>query len=167
MSGVKSGSCKDAGFGKMVKQAEIQPHGSPQKMKVTIMAAESTCHCHSYEKIACGADGDALYKEHITEIETHCSGVIKGSVASCPYKCYQPFEVLHLHYLECRSRLADSTYLKVNRTARCHKAAQADSDAECAGADGGLKGSTGVSSAREHGVKAVTLIFAIGMGISV
>jgi len=131
MVGAKEGSCKAAGFEKMVKQVEVQPAGSPMKMTVTVMGRDTTCHCHSYEEIACSAAGDALYVEHIDEIVAHCAGVIDGTDAMCPYKCFQPFEVLHLYYLECSLRPVDATYLKINATAKCHKAAPSSSDTAC------------------------------------
>jgi len=132
----KEGSCQDAGFVKMVKEEEVQPTGAQQKMSVTVMARETSCHCHSYEEIACGTTGDALYAEHITEIEEYCAGVITGAEKVCPYKCFQPFEVLHLHYMECNTRQPDVTYIKVNTTAMCHKAAEASSDAQCSSQPG-------------------------------
>lgn len=131
ISGASMGGCKDAGFDTVVKEAEVQPSGSPQKMMVTVMGKETSCHCHSYEEIKCGAAGDTLYAEHIDEIVEFCAGVISGADDDCPYKCFQPFEVLHLHYMECASRRADSTYIEVNKTSKCHRAAMATSHSQC------------------------------------
>merc|ERR1712032_222370 len=83
---------------------------------------DSDCRCHSYEEIACPDAGvsDALDDEHIEEITNFCQGVVDGTEAECPYLCYQPIEVLHLHYLECPSRAVHDTYALVDATGLCH-----------------------------------------------
>lgn len=131
MAGVKEGACADEGFGTMVEAKEVQPAGSPVKMGVTIMAkggaaapVSPNCHCHSYEEIKCDASGQDLYDEHIDEINEHCKGIVDGTDDACPYKCFQPFEVLHLNYLECDTRPKDALYLKIKATKKCHKAAK-------------------------------------------
>ena len=63
--------------------------------------------------------------DSIAEIEQFCTGVIGGNETVCPYKCFQPMEVLHLHYLERPSRAYDATYLAVNATNLCHIAGTA------------------------------------------
>lgn len=130
MRGAEEGSCVEKGFGTMVTDKQVQPAGSPQAMKVVIMSkkAASTCHCHSYEAIACGPEGDALYDEHIVEIKQHCAGVVAGTTDVCPYLCYQPFEVLHQYYLECNTRPEDAMYTSVDKTKVCHKAALSSPD---------------------------------------
>merc|ERR1712174_125018 len=75
---------------------------------------------------------DTLYDEHIEEIETYCSGILDGSDDVCSYKCFQPMEVLHLHYLECPTRAVDPTYKEVDATNKCHNAAPApEGDSSC------------------------------------
>jgi len=145
MTGVKEGSCADSGFETMVEQKEVQPPGSPMKTSVTIFGkgkkVSETCHCHSFEDIKCDAAGDALYDEHIEEITEHCAGVIDGSETVCPYKCFQPFEVLHLNYLACTTRPKHELYKKIDATGKCHKAARpAYGDAsECPAVDPGAE----------------------------
>jgi hypothetical protein len=128
MAGVQKGSCADQGFDTMLEQKEVQPPGSPMKTSVTIMTkgekVSKTCHCHSYEEIKCDAAGDALYAEHIEEITQHCAGIIDGSESICPYNCFQPFEVLHLTYLECTTRPKHELYKKIDATGKCHQAAK-------------------------------------------
>merc|ERR1719158_2048457 len=113
----------------MGEQKEVQPAGSPAKTSVTIMAKKAgktspTCHCHSFEEIKCDAAGDALYEEHIQEITEHCAGVLDGTDEICPYKCFQPFEVLHLNYVECKTRPKHELWKKINAMGKCHKAAK-------------------------------------------
>lgn len=128
MTGVKEGTCADQGFDTMLEKKEVQPPGSPMKTSVTIMTKGGTvsqsCHCHSYEEILCDAKGDALYEEHIQEITQHCAGVVDGSETICPYKYFQPFEVLHLNYLQCDTRPKHELYQKIHATGKCHKAAK-------------------------------------------
>ena len=136
MQGVELGTCSEKGFSFNTAKKTVTPPGSPQAVAVrtTTNVKESTCHCHSYEEIACPEDempGDTLYVERIMEIDEYCKGVLDGSETVCPYKCFQPMEVLHLHYLECASREIDSTYLAVNATNLCHIAASAPAGADC------------------------------------
>lgn len=123
MTGAKQGSCNSAGYGSKVTDKKVQPPGSPMAMDIAIMKQATDCHCHSYEEIKCGANGQALYDEHIVEIEQHCQGIIAGTNNVCPYKCFQPFEILHINYMECDTRPPHPTYIKINATAKCHKAA--------------------------------------------
>lgn len=133
MSGVERGSCADLGFTSGVESKVITLAGSPLPVNVFVakrvvsndasIASDSSCHCHSYEEISCNED-DALYREHIDEIEEFCTGVLSGDDV-CPYKCFQPIEVLHLHYLECPSRAKDATYMSIDATNKCHIAAEA------------------------------------------
>merc|ERR1712003_123206 len=126
MAGVEEGNCFDQGFTHKLEEKEVQPPGSPMPMNVMLyssVAPDPHCHCHSYEKIACPeneSESDTLYKEHIEELETFCKGVIDGTETNCPYTCFQPMEVLHLHYLECPSRVVDSLYSEVDAISICH-----------------------------------------------
>merc|ERR1740120_646247 len=117
MPAAVKGTCASAGFSEPVEQKMIQQDGSPVKMEVLIHGsgsnANADCHCHSYEEIKCDASGDALYDEHIVEIENECQGIVDGSETVCPYKCFQPFEVLHLHYLECDYRAQNALYKQI------------------------------------------------------
>jgi len=124
LTGTEVGSCASLGFTHNARVIEILIPGSPMETSVTVVSniTDVTCHCHSYEEITCAED-DALYKEHIEEIEEYCNGIVDGSEESCPYKCFQPIEVLHLHYIECSSRAVDATYNAVNATNKCHIAA--------------------------------------------
>jgi len=128
MNGAELGSCASLGYMYNPTSKEVLLVGSPLKSSVVVVSniTDSTCHCHSYEEITCAED-DALYTEHIVEIEEHCASILDGSEESCPYKCFQPIEVLHLHYIECSSRVVDATYKAVNATTKCHKAAVAPS----------------------------------------
>ena len=38
----------------------MQPSGFPMKVNVRIYQSPFACHCHSYEEIKCGAEGDDL-----------------------------------------------------------------------------------------------------------
>jgi hypothetical protein len=136
LTGVEMGSCWEKGYVNDPVAIAVKPPGSPLAMDVRVATSEkaSTCHCHSYEAIACPEDeapGDTLYAQHIQEIQQYCTGVLDGSEESCPYKCYQPMEVLHLHYLECASRDIDQTYSDVNATEKCHIAPTAPSGTDC------------------------------------
>jgi hypothetical protein len=133
MTGAKQGKCADVGFTHMVEAKSVKPAGSPMDVTVKIMGRKQadSCHCHSYEEISC-AVSDALYDEHITEIREHCASILDGSENVCPYKCFQPFEVLHLHYLECTDRVVHSLYSAVKETGKCHMAAQAPYGSDCA-----------------------------------
>jgi hypothetical protein len=136
MQGVELGTCLSRGYTIAVSRKTATPPNSPQSFEVLIKTNTdvSTCHCHSYEEISCPEDEtpeDTHYSEHIVEIEEHCVGIIDRSEEDCPYKCFQPMEGLHLHYLECGSREIDSTYLAVNATEKCHIAATAPAGAEC------------------------------------
>ena len=122
MTGVEIGSCVDLGFVYGATVKTVSPPGSPQDVEVTVVSKiersstrqagteKSTCHCHSYEEIVCPENetpADTLYAEHIEEIEAYCQGILDGTETDCPYKCFQPMEVLHLHYLECPGREVD------------------------------------------------------------
>jgi len=102
-------------------------------MDMLIMAkpSDEPCHCHSYEEILCSAKGDALYDEHIKEITQYCQGIVDGTEKTCPYNCFQPFEVLHLHYLSCKYRSPHELFLKVQATAKCHLAERSKDGSEC------------------------------------
>eukprot|EP00957_Ditylum_brightwellii_P157736 12005967-Ditylum_brightwellii.AAC.1 len=126
MPGFETGSCADIGFNVNPTPRTMTVSGSPFPVEVVIAnkVTTSKCHCHSYEEISCAED-DALYAEHIEEIEEYCTEILDGSNDVCPYKCFQPIEVLHLHYLECPSREKDLTYLSVEALDKCHIAADA------------------------------------------
>lgn len=128
MTDVERGSCSDLDFTSNPTELTLTPEGSPMAMNVVIVTKSSTCHCHSYEEIACPEDetsDDTLYAEHIEEIDNYCAGILESTEDDCPYKCFQPMEVLHLHYLECPSRSVSVTYKAVNATNKCHIAATA------------------------------------------
>jgi len=135
MVGVKEGSCADAGFASGATETTVTvPSGQDIIVHVKRKEEPSTCHCHSYEMIPCVADEtpeDALYDEHIDKIETFCAGILDGTEEDCPYFCFQPMEVLHLHYLECPLREVNPSYRAVNTTAKCHIAASAPAGTDC------------------------------------
>jgi len=138
MTGVVKASCADdkatgGSFPEFVATKEVLPNPSSPPMMVHIHRKPLKCHCHSYEEIKCTADGstNALYDEHIAEITEHCKGVLDGTVTDCPYKCFQPFEVLHLHYMECSKRKKDPLYLKIDKTDLCHQAARPPAGSTC------------------------------------
>ena len=137
---IAEGSCVDHGFIYSPATRTVQPGDSlaPFDVRVTALTEDasvggeeiSTCHCHSYEKISCPEEeavNDTLYDEHILEIEDFCQGIIDGTESACPYKCFQPMEVLHLHYIECPTRPVDKTFKAVSASA-CHIAASAPAD---------------------------------------
>ena len=132
MTGVELGSCIDLGFVFNPTMKTVRPAGSPSDVEVRVSSSnemeESDCHCHSYEEIVCPENEtpeDTLYVEHIDEIVEYCQGILDGTETDCPYKCFQPIEVLHLHYIECPSRPVDPIYAAVNATNLCHIAADA------------------------------------------
>jgi hypothetical protein len=130
----KEGSCADAGFPEKVAKKSVQPAGSPMAVEVVIHVASSvspTCHCHSYEEIQCSSQGDSLYDEHIVEIQTYCQGIVDGSDNICPYLCFQPFEILHLHYLACDMRPKHELYKQIDATKKCHQAAKPPYNVQC------------------------------------
>merc|ERR1712176_1063644 len=132
-SGAQEGSCATQGFAGEYIDTFVQPPGSPYPIAVRLISLEASsksCHCHSYEQIEC-SENDPLYEEHILEIETYCADLLGGIVNVCPYKCFQPIEVLHLHYLECPDRPVDATYIKVNATGLCHNAGEAPENTNC------------------------------------
>jgi len=142
MTGLEKGSCNDIGYNSDLTSKKIKADNAPGPVNVVIarkdsrrmkdVKEEDDCHCHSYEKISCETN-DALYAEHITEIKTYCRGILDGIEDVCPYKCFQPFEVLHLHYdLECPSRREDPTYQNVAMTQKCDIAAKAPNENSCA-----------------------------------
>lgn len=93
-----------------------------------------SCHCHTYEEILCPReepDEYTLYDEHVSEVEMFCAGILDGSDAQCPFRCYQPMEVLHLHYLECPGRMKDATYEAVEATGLCHPAQRNNGNRDC------------------------------------
>ena len=127
MPSFEKGSCADVGFIHNPTEMMVTPPGAPAPVNVVVASNTfSTCHCHSYEKISC-AENDNLYAEHIAEIEEFCTGILDGSDDACPYKCLQPVEVLHLHYLECPYRAKHSTYVEIEAMNKCHIAATASS----------------------------------------
>jgi plastocyanin len=132
ITGATEGACSVAGYTVTIAEMSVQPPGLPMAVNVIVKGTESaSCHCHSYEEIACSSAGDGLYDEHIDEIQTYCQEVISGADVVCPYKCFQPFEVLHLHYLECSLRSEHSLYAQVAATNMCHLAATAPSADDC------------------------------------
>jgi hypothetical protein len=135
MEGVDEGNCADQGYTENMGEKTVTlPTGQDITVHVKSNQETSTCHCHSYEEISCPANeapGDTLYDEHIDEIETFCTGILDGTEEDCPYQCFQPMEVLHLHYIECPSREVDPTYLLVNATAKCHIAASVPTGEDC------------------------------------
>ena len=139
MTGVELGSCREIGYDKTPSLQTVRPEGSPMDIEVVVYskreAEEKNCHCHSYEQIPCPSavktSPDSLYVEHITEITTYCASILDGSESDCPYKCFQPMEVLHLHYLECPERDIDPFYSIVNATNKCHIAAEAFDQVDC------------------------------------
>jgi hypothetical protein len=130
---VQQGSCADQGC---VYPKYAHCHAAIQSRAASSACDGSdTCWCRGgdvefYEhhkllslslvrKIACPkveTDAVTLYLEHVEAIETHCQGVISGSDDVCPYLCFQPKEVLHLHYPDCPTRPIDPTDLAVNGT---------------------------------------------------
>lgn len=137
LTDAEAGICGDIGYRNNPTPKNVQPPGSPFEVEVVVVSnqAESVCHCHSYEEIPCPEDEtpqDTIYQEHIDEIETYCTGILDGTEEVCPYKCFQPIEVLHLHYLECPSRPVDETFEAVYETNLCHIAAPSpDGDDGC------------------------------------
>jgi len=131
MVGVEVGSCNELSFKYNPLKITVTPPGSPADIEVVVFSntEESTqCHCHSYEEIPCPGeenDNNMLYDEHIQEITTFCTGVVDGNEEDCPYKCFQPMEVLHLHYIECPNRMKDPMYQLVDATNKCHIGAPA------------------------------------------
>lgn len=127
----EEGSCVNLNFIYNPIPKIVKPPNSPMDIEVIVFSNsdESTqCHCHSYEEIACPEEenpDDLLYVEHIQEITSFCTGVLDGSEEDCPYKCFQPMEVLHLHYIECPSRMIDSVYKTIDATNKCHIGAPA------------------------------------------
>jgi len=151
MQGAEEGSCADAGFSTLAREETKQPVGSPMAVDITVFTAggagaavepgseeaggeqavsgnagpaTSECHCHSYEEIECGPEGDALYEEHVLEIQEYCVDLEDAS--TCPYKCMQPWGVLHLHYKECSLREPFQEWLAVSESL-CHVATDAPS----------------------------------------
>jgi hypothetical protein len=138
MTGVVKAACADGGsaggaFPEFVMSKEVLPNPRSPPMTVHIHRKKLPCHCHSYEEIACNAPGtaNALYDEHIDEITQHCAGVLDGTITDCPYKCFQPFEVLHLHYMDCSLRPKDAMYLQIEKKDLCHQASRPPAGAAC------------------------------------
>jgi len=172
MPGVEMGTCSEKGYTANAIRKIVTIAGSPQdvEVRITSNAEASTCHCHSYEQIACPEDetpDDTLYDEHIDEIEQFCTGILDGSEEACPYKCFQPMEVLHLHYLECGSRELDPTYLAVNVTQKCHIAAAAPADADCPEVTLGERAGAANSGALYTGASAVLGTFVSIVALSI
>merc|ERR1711957_801561 len=123
MIGVEQGSCNELDFIYSTEKKIVLPPNSPVGVEVIVVSSVDAPHCHSYEKIACprgDSREDQLYVEHIQEITEYCTGVLNGSEEDCPYKCFQPIEVLHLHYLGCPSRAQDPLYIQIEATGKCH-----------------------------------------------
>ena len=133
----EAGSCYDAGYymdAENPKQSFSLPGNNqapPMDILVKAKPSDEPCHCHSYEEIKCSAEGDDLYDEHIDEITKYCAGVVAGTDKTCPYNCFQPFEVLHLHYLSCDYRNPHSLFLQVQETELCHLATRSKDGSEC------------------------------------
>ena len=131
----EAGTCHDAGYyvdAENPKQTlQFNENAPPMEILVKAKPSDEPCHCHSYEEILCSAEGDALYDEHIDEITKYCAGVVAGSDTTCPYNCFQPFEVLHLHYLSCKYRNPHSLFLQVQNTKLCHLATRSKDGSEC------------------------------------
>jgi hypothetical protein len=138
MTGVVEAACGDSSatggsFPEFVIEKEVLPNPRSPPMTVHIHRKKLDCHCHSYEEIECNAPGTAnpLYDEHIAEITEHCAGVLDGTITDCPYKCFQPFEVLHLHYMDCILRPKDAMYLQIEKKDLCHQASRPPAGAAC------------------------------------
>jgi hypothetical protein len=142
MVGVAEGLCSSAGYSVLVEQISVTPQGSPMALQVNVKkmpdrrrldsTATGVCHCHSYEEIKCDAAGDALYDEHIVELQTYCQGVVDGTDLTCPFKCFQPWEVMHLYYMECDTRPVHSLFTQIEATGKCHMASASPSgDSAC------------------------------------
>jgi hypothetical protein len=129
----KRGSCERGGYPRFEREERMQPSGFPMKVNVRIYQSPFACHCHSYEEIKCGAEGDDLYQQHVDEITTHCAGVVAGTDTVCPYLCFASFEVLHLYYMECSTRPVHELYTQIEATNICHKAAAPPAGTECEG----------------------------------
>lgn len=135
--GAVRGPCSGEEYPALVRTTTAQPEGSPQAFTVYVKGPAATeldttqCHCHSYEEIKCGEDGQDLYDEHIDEITLYCQGVVSGEDETCPYLCFQPFEILHINYMECDTRPEHPLYQAIARTNKCHQAALAPSEYEC------------------------------------
>jgi hypothetical protein len=125
-----AGTCKDAGFPEYLHTTDVTPVGKPT-MAVHVYAKPSNCHCHSYEEIKCDEEGQDLYDEHVDELREHCAGIIAGTAATCPYKCFQPFEVMHLYYMECSTRPVHNLFKLIEATGQCHKAARLPAGQQC------------------------------------
>jgi hypothetical protein len=141
MPTANEGSCADAGFPDPLEKKSVQPPGSPMAVEVLIHVAfgiSPTCHCHSKEEIECNSQGDDLYDEHIVEIQTYCQGVVDGTGDICPYLCFQPFEILHLHYLACDMRPKHELYKQIEATNKCHQAAKPPYGTPCEVVEEGL-----------------------------
>lgn len=110
---------------------QFNPNAPPMKLQIKAKPSTEPCHCHSYEEILCSAAGDDLYNEHIDEITKYCTDVVAGKDKICPYNCFQPFEVLHLHYLSCKYRKPHELFLKVQKTELCHLATRSKDGSEC------------------------------------
>mmetsp|Transcript_17243 Transcript_17243/g.22002 ORF Transcript_17243/g.22002 Transcript_17243/m.22002 type:complete len:692 (+) Transcript_17243:150-2225(+) len=136
-------SCAGIGYDVFVEQKTISPPNiSPstegyrrlqRNIDVKLYSNEGTidCHCHSFENITCNAEGDGLYDEHISEITQFCQGIVNGTEYTCPYNCFQPFEVLHLHYLLCDYRIPHPFFKLIEKTQKCHLAARSYNGSEC------------------------------------
>jgi hypothetical protein len=138
MTGALKAACADGSaaggaFPEFVASKEVLPNPRSPPMIVHIHRKKLPCHCHSYEAIECSAPGstNALYDEHIDEITEHCAGVLDGSITDCPYKCFQPFEVLHIHYMECDLRPKDPLYIQIEETNLCHQASRPPAGSTC------------------------------------
>ena len=131
----EAGTCHAVGYyedAAIPKQTmQFNPNAPPMELMIKAKPSNEPCHCHSYEEILCSAEGDDLYDEHIDEITKYCGGVVAGNDKICPYNCFQPFEVLHLHYLSCKYRKPHELFLKVQKTELCHLATRSKDGSEC------------------------------------
>merc|ERR1712032_1307019 len=131
----EAGACHAVGYyedAAIPKQTmQFNPNAPPMELLIKAKPSNEPCHCHSYEEILCSAAGDDLYNEHIDEITKYCAGVVAGKDKICPYNCFQPFEVLHLHYLSCKYRKPHELFLKVQKTELCHLATRSKDGSEC------------------------------------
>merc|ERR1712100_604512 len=91
ISGAKKGSCKDEGFDTMVKEAEVQPAGSPQKMTVIVMSKEASCAEGTIQAYMLESESYGAGKGECSELCTSeaalqwMAGGTKGSCKSAGY----------------------------------------------------------------------------------
>ena len=97
----------------VAKQAEAHAggHGMDAGTCKFEAAGGAGCMCKGFEHIACGAKGDAFYKEHVDEVVKHCM----QTTGQCSRACTQPLEVLYVHYLECPDRKDTDGYAEYDK----------------------------------------------------